>query len=87
MNKLIETLDQIYNEIQINKQLSKEDLENLLLITYNEYIYQNSQNNYNIIKSYLDIIFYNYIKMKKESIHKENIISNLIHSQIQVSNE
>lgn len=87
MNKLIETLEQIYNEIQINKQLSKEDLENLLLIVYNEYINENSQNNYSIIKSYLNIIFYNYMKMKKESIQKENIISNLIHSQIQKSNE
>ena len=52
------------NDIINYNNISLEDIKNLLLIIYNEFILDNSNNQ--IIKNYIAIILYNFIELENK---------------------
>ena len=77
LKNIIFTLENINNEIKTKNFISVNNLESLILIIYNELIL--NQNTSPIIHSYISIILYNFIELKKSNIIKQEIINNIIH--------
>lgn len=68
---LIYTLSQMNNDIINYNNISLEDIKNLLLIIYNEFILDNSNNQ--IIKNYIAIILYNFIELENKQSKVQQI--------------